>query len=197
MRAAGIVVLATVTSPEEALAADALGVDALVVQGPESGGHRGTHSGATEPDTRPLDELLAAVRAAIALPLIAAGGLMSAADVRRVLDLGALAAQCGTAFLRSPEAGTSATHPCRTCRRPFTESLATRAFTGRVARGLRNSLRHSSMQSRRSAIPQCTNSPGRCGAAAPGTAMPNGPTCGPAPAGAPAPTSRPPTWCAC
>lgn len=158
--------LATVTSLEDALAADALGVDALVVQGPKSGGHRGTHSAATEPDTRPLDELLAAVRATIALPLIAAGGLTSAADVRRVLDLGALAAQCGTAFLRSPEAGTSATHRAALVDGRFTETLATRPFTGRVARGLRNSLRHSSMQSRRSAIPQCTNSPGRCGAAA-------------------------------
>lgn len=158
--------LATVTSLEDALAADALGVDALVVQGPKSGGHRGTHSAATEPDTRPLDELLAAVRATIALPLIAAGGLTSAADVRRVLDLGALAAQCGTAFLRSPEAGTSATHRAALVDGRFTETLATRPFTGRVARGLRNSLRHNSMQSRRSAIPQCTNSPGRCGAAA-------------------------------
>ncbi len=138
LHVAGSVVLATVCSGAEARAATAAGVDALIVQGPEAGGHRGMHDAGAPADAHSLDELLAAVGAVSDRPLIAAGGLMTREDVRRVLARGAVAAQCGTAFLRCPEAGTNSTHRAALTDPRFTETVATRAFTGRMARGLRN-----------------------------------------------------------
>ncbi|MGW4807056.1 nitronate monooxygenase [Kitasatospora sp. NPDC004272] len=136
LRAAGIRQLGTVTSPREARAATALGLDALVVQGPEAGGHRATHRAQDEPGTLPLLQLLAAVREVTPLPLIAAGGLGDGAAVAAALDAGAVAAQLGTAYLRTAESGASAAH-----RRALVEldaTTVTRAFTGRPARALRN-----------------------------------------------------------
>lgn len=75
--------IATVASVADARAAAALGVDALCVQGPEAGGHRATRRIADEPEHVPLLELIAAVRAAVSVPVIAAGGLMDAAAVGR------------------------------------------------------------------------------------------------------------------
>ncbi|RAJ46325.1 nitronate monooxygenase [Kitasatospora sp. SolWspMP-SS2h] len=136
VRAAGIRQAGTVTSPAEARAATALGLDALVVQGPEAGGHRGTHRAEDPPGTLPLLELLAAVREVTALPLIAAGGLGDGAAIAAALGAGAVAAQLGTAYLRTAESGASPAH-----RRALVEldaTTVTRAFTGRPARGLRN-----------------------------------------------------------
>lgn len=130
--------LATVASVADARAAAALGVDAMCVQGPEAGGHRATRRIADEPEDVPLLELIAAVRAAVSVPVIAAGGLMDAAAVEAVLKAGAVAAQVGTALLLADEAGTSATHRAALTDPQFTETAVTRAFTGRPARGLRN-----------------------------------------------------------
>ncbi|MCW3014902.1 MAG: hypothetical protein JWO02_1994 [Solirubrobacterales bacterium] len=143
--ATGALVAATVTTPEEARAAAAAGVGALVVQGIEAGGHRGVF--ADDPDrpeggdAYPLLDLLRAVRAAdLGLPLVATGGLMDGAGIRQVLDAGAAAAQLGTAFLCCPEAGTSAAHRRALQTRAFDGTRMTRAFTGRPARGLDNAL---------------------------------------------------------
>ncbi|BAJ32457.1 MULTISPECIES: nitronate monooxygenase [Kitasatospora] len=136
VRAAGIRQLGTVTSPEEARAASALGLDALVVQGPDAGGHRATHRAEDVPGTLPLPELLAAVRAVTDLPLIAAGGLGDGAAIAAALDAGAAGAQLGTAYLRTDESGASAAH--RRALLAFDATAVTRAFTGRPARGLRN-----------------------------------------------------------
>ncbi|MFB7949793.1 nitronate monooxygenase [Kitasatospora phosalacinea] len=136
VRAAGIRQLGTVTTPEEARAATALGLDALVVQGPEAGGHRATHRAEDRPGTLPLLRLLAAVREATPLPLVAAGGLGDGAAIAAALAAGAAGAQLGTAYLRTDESGASAAH-----RRALVEldaTTVTRAFTGRPARGLRN-----------------------------------------------------------
>lgn len=138
LRAAGTAQVATVTSVAEARAAVALGVDALCVQGPEAGGHRGTHQAGPEPGAEPLLELLALVRAAVDLPLIAAGGLGDGAAIAAALRAGARAVQLGTAYLLAEEAGTSAPHRAALADPAFTETVGTRAFTGRVARGLRN-----------------------------------------------------------
>jgi nitronate monooxygenase len=138
LRHAGSGVVATVTSVPEARAADALGVDALCVQGPQAGGHRGTHDRDAEPDQTPLLELLAAVRAVTSLPLIAAGGLSAGLDVAAVLGVGAGAAQLGTAYLRTPEAGTKPLHKAALADPRFDRTVVTRAFSGRYARGLPN-----------------------------------------------------------
>jgi nitronate monooxygenase len=135
---AGITVVGTVTTLGEAQIALASGVDALAVQGPSAGGHRGTFDPGARPATQPLDELLADVIAAVDVPVVAAGGLMTADDVGRVLAAGAVAAQLGTAFLLADEAGSGPVHRAALQDPQFTETVVTRAFSGRYARGLRN-----------------------------------------------------------
>jgi nitronate monooxygenase len=138
LREAGVTVVGTVTTLSEARTAVAAGVDAVAVQGPSAGGHRGTFDPAAQPATQPLGELLAEVKAAVDVPVAAAGGLMTAADVGGVLAAGAVAAQLGTAFLLAEEAGSSPVHRAALQDRQFTETAVTRAFSGRYARGLRN-----------------------------------------------------------
>lgn len=135
---AGITTAGTVTTLAEARLAADVGVDVLVAQGPSAGGHRGTFDPTARPSEQPLDELLAAITATIDLPVVAAGGVMTAADVRRVRQAGAVAAQLGTAFLLADEAGSSPVHRAALQDPQFTETVVTRAFSGRYARGLRN-----------------------------------------------------------
>jgi nitronate monooxygenase len=132
---AGAAVWVTVTTPAEATVAAAAGADALVVQGVEAGGHRGSFDDAA-PGLIGLLPLLVLVRAAVELPLVASGGIADGRGVAAVLAAGASAAQLGTAFMLTPEAGTSAAH-----RRALTgdsPTALTRAFTGRMARGIEN-----------------------------------------------------------
>jgi nitronate monooxygenase len=138
LRDRGVLTAVTVTSVDEAGVAVAAGADALVVQGPEAGGHRGKFDPVALPEDEPLDALLAAIVAVHDLPVIAAGGLADAADVRRVLDGGAVAAQAGTAFLLCDEAGTNGVHRSALTDQQFAETVVTRAFSGRYARGLAN-----------------------------------------------------------
>ncbi|HUM00160.1 MAG TPA: nitronate monooxygenase [Mycobacterium sp.] len=135
---AGITTVATVTTVAEAELAVSRGIDALAVQGPSAGGHRGTFDPLARPATQPLSELLAEVLAHVAVPVVAAGGLMTAEDVDTVLRAGAVAAQLGTAFLLSDEAGSSPVHRAALQDPQFTDTVVTRAFSGRYARGLRN-----------------------------------------------------------
>ena len=132
----GIAVWATVTEPDEAEAARDAGADALVVQGVEAGGHRGTFDDADGRGEIGLLALLRLVRAVTDLPLVAAGGIADGAGVAAVLAAGARAAQIGTAFMRTPEAGTS---PAQRAALGGDELTAvTRVFTGRRARGIVN-----------------------------------------------------------
>jgi len=135
LHAAGSSVWCTVTSPSEAEQAASAGVDAIVVQGGEAGGHQASfHDHANDPF--PLLTLLQIVRRGTALPLIAAGGIATADAIAAVLAAGASAAQLGTALLLTPEAGTSAAH--RQALRGERTTKLTRAFTGRRARGIVN-----------------------------------------------------------
>lgn len=139
LRALRILTLVTVTSSYEAGIAVAHGADALVVQGPAAGGHRGTFA----PDLRPGDDTLADLLAEIGhahgdVPLVAAGGLGTAADVAGVLGRGAVAAQVGTALLLADEAGTNPTHRAALTNPEFGNTMVTCAFSGRYARGLEN-----------------------------------------------------------
>lgn len=133
---AGSAVWITVTTPQEAEQATHAGADALIVQGPDAGGHRATFTN-TAPDTTPLLTLLESVRRVTALPLIAAGGLSTPTGVHEALAL-ADAAQIGTALLDATEADTNATHRRALHDPAYTETVVTRAFSGRPARGLRN-----------------------------------------------------------
>jgi nitronate monooxygenase len=113
-------------------------VDAIAVQGPAAGGHRGTFDPVAEPNPAPLNDLLAAAVGQVDIPVIAAGGLMTADDVGRVIAEGAVAAQLGTAFLLADEAGSSPVHRAALQDPQFTETFVTKSFSGRFARGLHN-----------------------------------------------------------
>lgn len=136
LRSAGTEVWVTVNRPEEAEAARDAGADALVVQGVEAGGHQGGWIGPDDPDDFGLIALLRVVSGRVDLPLVAAGGLSDGAAVAAALVAGARAAQPGTAFLRADEAGTDPVYRAALQRGAATR--ATRAFSGRTARGLRN-----------------------------------------------------------
>lgn len=138
LQRAGSCVLATVTTPEEARAAHDAGVDALVVQGPDAGGHSATFDPARIPDPITTADLVRQVRRATPLPVVAAGGVDGARAVRDLLAAGAVAVAVGTLLLRTDEAGTSATHRAALDDPAFRETVLTRAFTGRPARALRN-----------------------------------------------------------
>lgn len=138
LRAAGSTVVGTVTSVEEARLAASAGVDALCVQGPDAGGHRATFDIAAEPGTESLDDLLAAIGEVTELPLIAAGGVGDAARIAELLDAGAVAVQLGTLLLRTDEAGTKPAHADALADPRFSQTLVTRAFSGRPARALAN-----------------------------------------------------------
>lgn len=137
LRARGVHVTVTVTSPDEALVAAAAGASSLCVQGPEAGAHRGSFTNTTTSGPG-LVALLTDVRQVTELPLIAAGGLARPADVEAVLRSGAVAAQVGTALLRSPESGASETHKAALAHRSSRRTVVTRAFSGRPARGVEN-----------------------------------------------------------
>ena len=141
LREVGAEVAVTVTTADEARQAVALGVDSLCVQGFEAGGHRGVFvDDPSLPTGGQPYGLLAALRlvaAAVDLPLVAAGGIVHGRDVAAVLAGGAVAAQLGTAFLRSPEAGTPAAQRAALAAEPRATAV-TRAFSGRPARGIVN-----------------------------------------------------------
>lgn len=136
LHAVGSEVWITVTAPAEAEQAASAGADALIVQGGEAGGHRGSFTDHDATTIYGLLALLQLVGAQADVPLVASGGIATGGAVAAVLAAGAGAAQVGTAFMLSPEAGTSEPHRDALCG-PAETSL-TRAFTGRLARGIRN-----------------------------------------------------------
>jgi nitronate monooxygenase len=135
LHAAGCAVWVTVTRVDEALLARDAGADALVVQGVEAGGHRGSFDDAA-PGGLGVLALVQLVAAAADLPLVATGGIATGRGVAAVLAAGARAAQAGTAFMLAPEAGTSPAH--RAALAGDAPTALTRAFTGRLARGIVN-----------------------------------------------------------
>ncbi|HVM56602.1 MAG TPA: nitronate monooxygenase [Gaiellaceae bacterium] len=127
----GIATIGTATTAEEARELELDGVDAIVAQGAEAGGHRGTFLDSFDEGLVPLAELVPQVLAAVSKPVIAAGGMMDGAGIAAALDLGAQAVQLGTAFLfareaRVPEAWLQALREH--------ETVVTDAYTGRPAR---------------------------------------------------------------
>jgi nitronate monooxygenase len=136
LQRAGSRVFVTVTSAAEAALAAEVLPDGLAVQSSGAGGHSGTFTPGRAPAAIALEELLASVAALTRLPLIAAGGIATAADVSAAIGAGAQAVMVGTALLRTDECGASAAQ-----KHAMTQdrgTVITRAFTGRPARALRN-----------------------------------------------------------
>jgi len=133
-----IATLGTATTVEEArMLADA-GVTAIVLQGEEAGAHRGTFAGPFEAAMVPILDLVAGAVRAVAVPVIASGGLMDGHDIGAALRRGASAVQLGTAFLPCPESGAAPVHKRAILAAAQDTTVITRAFSGRPARGLHN-----------------------------------------------------------
>ncbi|MBS0478810.1 MAG: nitronate monooxygenase [Proteobacteria bacterium] len=133
VRASGALVFGNATSPAEMRWLAEAGVDAIVAQGSEAGGHAGWFLDRHRPT--PLAELLGVD---VPTPKIAAGGIVDAADIAAALSAGASAVQIGTAYLATPESTASAPH--RALLGTAAETVFTNLFSGGVARGLRNRL---------------------------------------------------------
>lgn len=136
LRQAGIVTLATATCPDEARQIEAAGVDAIVAQGIEAGGHRGMFDPSAPDEGLSTLVLLQRLRRETSLPLIAAGGLMDGAGIRAALALGAVAAQLGTAFVLCPESAADAAYRAALQSGRAEHTRLTRVLSGRPARGL-------------------------------------------------------------
>lgn len=136
VRAAGCRVLASATTMEEARWLEARGVDAVIAQGWEAGGHRGHFLSDDLDRQADLSTLLPAILAAVDVPVIAAGGIADARGVADAMALGAAGVQVGTTYLLCPEADTRAVHR-QALREPRSTSV-TNVFTGRPARGIVN-----------------------------------------------------------
>ena len=137
----GALVLSSATTLDEALWLQAHGADAVIAQGLEAGGHRGhflQHDVALQSNTLSLVSQLAP---ALSIPIVAAGGISGADDVRAAMDRGASAVQVGTAFMLCPEATTSDLHRAR-LRDTQAPTELTNLFSGGLARGLVNRLMH-------------------------------------------------------
>jgi nitronate monooxygenase len=138
VRACGAKILASATTVDEALWLEAHGVDAVIAQGAEAGGHRGnflTEDLTSQPGTFAL---VPQVVRAVKVPVIAAGGIADANGVAAAIKLGAAAVQVGTAYLLCPETTTSAVHRAALKSEAARNTALTNIFTGRPARGILN-----------------------------------------------------------
>ncbi|QEL16382.1 NAD(P)H-dependent flavin oxidoreductase [Limnoglobus roseus] len=138
LRAAGCVLVATATNVEEGRAAAAAGIDAVVAQGYEAGGHRGVFYPAAPDDRLGTIALTRLLVKALDLPVIAAGGIMDGAGVAAALMLGAAAAQLGTAFIACPESSADAGFRAALLGPAAGHTVMTAAISGRPARCLAN-----------------------------------------------------------
>jgi nitronate monooxygenase len=138
LRAAGRTVIGTATTVGEARRCEAAGCHAIVAQGSEAGAHRGTFLVPFEAAMIGTIALVPQVVDAVEVPVIAAGGIVERRGVAAARALGASGVQCGTAFLDTVEAGTSAPHRRALAAARDRDSVVTRAFSGRPARGLVN-----------------------------------------------------------
>ncbi len=141
-RRRGILTIGAATTVAEALALDAAGVDAIVATGFEAGGHRPSFLSRAEDSLMGTMALMPLVVDRVRAPVIAAGGIVDGRGVRAARALGAAAVQLGTAFLACDESGASPGHRAALFGEGAHTTVLTRAFTGRLARGLRNRWTH-------------------------------------------------------
>lgn len=139
-RARGVTLVGTATTVREARAIAAAGVDAIVAQGSEAGGHRATFLGPAERGLIGTMALVPQVADAVDLPVIAAGGIMDGRGVVAALALGAAGAQMGTAFLTAAESGAPAAQKEAVLASEDESTTLIRAISGKPARGIPNRL---------------------------------------------------------
>lgn len=132
------ITIGTATNVAEALLLEQAGIDMIVAQGSEAGGHHGTFIGKAEDSLIGLISLLPQLIAQLKVPVIAAGGIMNGSTIKASLMLGASAVQMGTAFLTCKESGIHHKYKEALLSTTADTSVLTAAFSGRLARGLRN-----------------------------------------------------------
>jgi nitronate monooxygenase len=138
LKRCGIFVMGTATTVAEARALEQAGVDAIVAQGAEAGGHRGSFAGAFKSSLVGTMALVPQVVDAVRVPVVASGGIMDGRGIVAALALGANAAQLGTAFLACDEAGVPDAYKRALLAARESGTRLTRAFSGRPARGIVN-----------------------------------------------------------
>lgn len=138
LKQSGIVLIGTATSLEEAQLLEKGHIDAIVAQGSEAGGHRGTFIGKAEDALMPTETLVTSIGEWIKTPLIAAGGIMDAKGIVASLNSGASAVQMGTAFLCCLESGIHPLYKALLLSSKTDNTTLTRAFSGKLARGIDN-----------------------------------------------------------
>lgn len=138
LQQAGVTVVATATTVEEAKEAEICGVDAIVVQGSEAGGHRGSFLPQQQEPLIGLMALLPQTADAVDVPLIAAGGIMDRRGMEAAFCLGAEVVQMGTAFLATAESGAHPLHKAAIASASEDAAILTTSFSGKAARGLTN-----------------------------------------------------------
>ena len=138
VRATGAKILSSATTVEEARWLESRGVDAIIAQGEEAGGHRGLFMSDDLTTQLGTFALVPQVVRAVKVPVIAAGGIADAKGVAAAIALGAAAAQVGTSYLLCPEATTSTVHRRALKSEQARHTALTNLFTGRPARGIVN-----------------------------------------------------------
>ena len=138
IKARGMTLVGTATTVDEAVALERSGVDAVIAQGGEAGGHRGTFLGDLEAGVVGTMALVPQVVDAVSVPVIASGGVMDGRGIAAALVLGAGAVQMGTAFLTCTEAGVPEAYKTAILGAAESGTRVTRAFSGRPARGIVN-----------------------------------------------------------
>ncbi|MGJ7913882.1 NAD(P)H-dependent flavin oxidoreductase [Massilia sp. LXY-6] len=137
---AGVFTMATATNLREALIIEKAGVNAIVAQGIEAGGHRGMFDPDESDERLSTSVLVRLLVKKTGLPIVAAGGIMDGAGIRAALDLGAAAAQLGTAFILCPESSASSAYRDNLKSERSATTRLTAALSGRPARGIVNRL---------------------------------------------------------
>lgn len=140
LREAGIVLMGTATTVEEATLLEKAGVHAVVAQGSEAGGHRGTFAAPFEQALVGTIALVPQVSDEVDVPVVAAGGIADGRGIAAALALGADGAQLGTAFIPCPESGAPEGHKRAVVEAEAHSTSVTRVYTGRAARALRTPL---------------------------------------------------------
>ncbi|NMH66630.1 NAD(P)H-dependent flavin oxidoreductase [Shewanella salipaludis] len=140
VKAWGAKVMSTATSVAEACWLEAHGVDVIIAQGLEAGGHRGHFLSDDLSEQSGIFALLPQIKAAVSVPVVAAGGICDADSVRAAMALGAAGVQVGTAYLLCPEADTSEVHRRALQSEAARHTALTSLFSGRPARGIVNRL---------------------------------------------------------
>ena len=130
--------IGTATNLDEAKLLERTGVDIIVAQGMEAGGHRGTFLGAVEKSLMSLNDLIFHLKEEIKIPIVAAGGIMNSGDIKSIMQFGASGVQIGTAFLTCDESGADAIYKKTLLSQARDQTVLTRAFSGKHARGIDN-----------------------------------------------------------